>query len=334
VEPRPHHPVVLRFELPAREEAFDFKAIVTLLWVVESPVEVALLGIRDLKPVLWTFLEQALRGVSRQFGIEEIQAAEAEMRLVLEKHKSDIGFGLRLPMAAVSLRLDEDTERYLSDRVETGRQGHLAGDRHDLARLEAEYEGLQAEWRNRLEKSQAEWQAEVEKAQAEWRGRLEIAQAAHQRDLEEAQAKHRRSIDAAQAHHAREIEQLNTEHETELKAQRLAFYRDALDGRSHDVMVLQLIENPADVGAVLKIIEAGNDKHYVRSREILDNILQHHLANAADVDDLTQHAIGELRSALSAAAPRSSTVIEEGVKERVRTESEKHTERIIRQTTM
>ncbi len=317
-----HHPIVLRFSLPAKEEAFAFTATVTLLWAVQDPVEVALLGVRDLRPVLWTFLDQTLRGVSRQFGIEEIRVAEGKMRLVLEKQSAEIGFGLRLPMVAVSLRLDEDTERYLSQRVQTGRAGHLAGDRHSLARQEAEYEELQAGWRSRLEQ-----------AQAEWRGRLEQAQAAHQRELDKAQAVHRRNLDAAQAEHAREIERLNTDHETKLKAQRLAFYRDALGGGNHDVMVLQLIENPGDIGSVLRLIEDGNDKHYVRSREILGNLLDHHLANAADVDDLTQHTIGELRAALSAAAPRSSVVIEEAVHERVRTEREKHTDRVIRQTT-
>jgi hypothetical protein len=329
-----HHPVVLRLSLPAREEACAFTATVTLLWAVQNPVEVALQGVRDLKPVLWTFLNQTLRGVSRQFGIEEIRAAETEMRLALEKHSGEIGFGLRLPMVAVNLRLDEDTERYLSQRVQTGRAGNLAGDRHDLARQQAEYEERQAEWRNRLEQAQAEWRGKLEQVQAEWRGRLEQAQGAHQRDLEEVQAMHRRNLDASQAEHAREVERLNTDHETKLKTQRLAFYRDALGGGNHDAMVLQLIENPGDIGAVLRLIEAGDDKHYMRSREILDNLLSHQLANAADVDGLTQHTIGELRTALSAAAPRSSVVIEEGVSERVRTEREKHTDRVIRQTTM
>lgn len=318
-----HHPVALQFSLPAREEAFAFTATVTLLWAVQNPVEVALLGVRDLKPVLWTFLNQTLRGVSRQFGIEEIRAAEAEMRLVLEKQSEEIGFGLKLPMVAVSLRLDEDTAQYLSQRVQTSRAGNLAGDRHGLARQEAEYEERQAEWRNRLEQ-----------AQAEWRGRFEQAQAAHQRDLERVQAIHLRTLDTAQADHVREIERLNTDHETQLKAQRLEFYRNALGGSSHDVMVLQLIENPGDIGAVLQLIQAGGDKHYLRSREILDNLLNHHLANAADLDSLTQHTIGELRTALSAAAPRSSVVIEEGVNERVHTERERHADRVIRQTTM
>lgn len=350
-----HHPIVLRFSLPAKEEAFAFIATVTLLWAVQNPVEVALQGVRNLKPVLWTFLDQTLRGVSRQFGIEEVRAAEAEMRLVLEKQSGEIGFGLRLPMVAVSLRLDEDTERYLSQRVQTGRAGNLAGDRHSLARQEAEHEELQTEWRGRLEHAQAGWRGRLEQAQAEWqgklehhqaeaRGRLEHAQAVHKRDLDEAQAVHqrhldtaqavhRRELDAAQAEHAREVERLNADHETKLKAQRLAFYRDALGGGNHDVMVLQLIENPGDIGSVLRLIEDGNDKHYIRSREILGNLLDHHLANAADVDDLTQHTIGELRAALSAAAPRSSVIIEEGVHERVRTEREKHTDRVIRQTT-
>jgi hypothetical protein len=174
-----HHPVVLRFSLPAKEEAFAFAATVTLLWAVQNPVEVALLGVRDLKPVLWTFLDQTLRGVSRHFGIEEVRAAEAEMRLALEKQSEEIGFGLRLPMVAVSLRLDEDTERYLSQRVQTGRAGNLAVDRHGLACQEAEHEERQAEWRSRLEQ-----------VQAEWRGRLETAQATHQRALENAQAEH------------------------------------------------------------------------------------------------------------------------------------------------
>lgn len=356
-----HHPVVLRLSLPAKEEAFAFTATVTLLWAVQNPVEVALLGVRDVKPILWTFLDQTLRGVSRQFGIEEVQAAEADMKLILDKQSGEIGFGLRLSMVAASLRLDSDTERYLSERVQTGREGNLAGDRHGLAEQKAEHEERQAEWRSRLEQAEAEWhgsleqvQAEwggrLEQVQAEWRGRLEQAQAAHQRDLEQtqathqrdleqAQAVHRRELDARQADHAREIEQLNTDHETKLKGQRLAFYRDALSGGNHDVMVLQLIENPGDIGAVLRLIDAGSDKHYVRSREILDNLLDHKLANAADVNELTEHTIGELRAALSAVSPRLSTVIEEGVEERVRTERvqterEKHTDRVIRQTAM
>jgi hypothetical protein len=353
-----HHPVVLRFSLPAKEEAFAFTATVTLLWAVQNPVEVALLGVRNVKPILWTFLDQTLRGVSRQFGIEEVQAAETEMKLILDKQSDEIGFGLRLSMAAASLRLDPDTERYLSKRVQTGREGNLAGDRHGLAELKAEHEERQAEWRSRLEQAQtewrgtleqlqAEWHGRLEQIQAEWRGRLEQAQAVHrrdleqsqathQRDLEQAQAVHRRELDARQADHIREIEQLNTDHETRLKGQRLAFYRNALSGGNHDVMVLQLIENPGDIEAVLRLIEAGSDKHYVRSREVLDNLLEHHLANAADVNQLTEHTIEELRTALSAVSPspRSSTVIEETVDERVRTEREKHTDRVIRKTTV
>ncbi|MCY1141311.1 hypothetical protein OWR29_25215 [Actinoplanes sp. Pm04-4] len=325
-----HHPVVLRFSLPAKEEAFAFTATVTLLWAIRNPVEVALLGIRDLKPVIWTFLNQALRGVSRQFGIEEISSAEVEMRLHLEKEAGELGFGLRLPMVAVSLQLDEDTERYLSQRIQTGREGNLAGDRHGLAERVAQHEKVEAEWRSRLEQAQAEWRGEL----AVVLGDLEQAQAAHQRELERALAQHRRELDAAQAEHARTVERLNTDHETSLKAQRLGFYRDALDGGNHDVMVLQLIENPGDIGSVLRLIEAGSDKHFTRSREILDELLQHQLAGASDVDELTQHTIGELRSALSAAAPRTSKVIKEGVHERVRTEErETHADRIIEQTT-
>jgi hypothetical protein len=305
-----HHPVVLRFSLPAKEEAFAFTATVTLLWAVQNPVEVALLGVRDLKPVLWTFLDQTLRGVSRNFSIEEVRHAEAEMRLTLEKQSGEVGFGLRLPMVAVSLRLDEDTERYLSQRVQSGRQGNLAVDRHDLARKEAEHEKQQANWRNHLEQAQAQWRGE----------------------LEQAQARHRRELDAEQARHTHEIERLNSEHETALKEQRLSFYGNALNGGNHDIMMLQLMENPSDIGAVLRLFEAGDAKHYERSREILDKMLQNQLANASDVDGLIHHTIDQLRSALTAAAPRTSTVMAERVDEHVRTESEKHTARVIRQT--
>jgi hypothetical protein len=295
-----HHPVALRFQLPAREEAFAFTATVTLLWAVQNPIEVAVHGVRDLKPIIWTFLNQTLRGVSRQFGIEEVRAAEAEMRLALEKQAGDIGFGLRLPMVGVSLRLDEETERYLSQRVQTDRAGNLADDRHDLARQEAEHEKLQAEWQGMLE---------------------------------EARSLHRRNLDAAQAKHAREIERLNTEHDTALKSQRLNFYRDALVGGSHDAMVLQLIENPSDVGSVLRLIETGDEKHFTRSREILLKLLENQMAGAADLDDLTQHTISELRTALSAVAPKTETIVKESVRERMRTETERDVDRVIHQKT-
>jgi hypothetical protein len=338
-----HHPVVLRFPLPASEEAFAFSATVTLLWTVRDPVEVALLGVRDLKPILWTFLNQLLRGVSRQFGIEEVRAAEAEMRLVLEKQAGEVGFGLGLPMVAVSLRLDEDTERYLSQRIKTGRAGHLAGDRHDLAEREAVFSEQQAAWRNRLERSQAEWQGRLERAQAAHQRDLDTARAKHQQDtdatkaahertLETDRARHRLELDAAQADHARQVEWLNTDHETQLKEQRLGFYQKALGEGSHDILVLQLIENPGDMGAVLQLIAAGDDRQYTRSREIFDDLVKNELAGASDVDSLTQHIVDQLREALSAAPRRSSTITREVIDERVRTE-EKHTDRITKTTT-
>jgi hypothetical protein len=76
--------------------------------------------------------------------------------------------------------------------------------------------------------------------------------------------------------------------------------------------VLQLIEHPEDITAVMEMLHAGKQKYYDRSREVIKDLLDRELVNAADVDPLREHAIEQLRSALDIAAPQSAVLVERG----------------------
>jgi hypothetical protein len=120
------HATSLRLSLPAAEEPFSFTALVSLTWTVSDPASVVLSGIRDFRPIIWGFLDQLLRGISRQHGIETAGSAEQDMADCLERKIGDIGHGLRLGLLSVNVWCDEAAGRHLAARVDSERASELA----------------------------------------------------------------------------------------------------------------------------------------------------------------------------------------------------------------
>jgi hypothetical protein len=265
-----HHWTSLSLALPAQEEAFAFKVWVSLTWKVHDPVVVARTGIQDVKPIIWGFLDQQLRGISRRYSIEQAGLAEEEMADFLERKLGDIAYGLRLALVSVNTRLDEAAERYLVTRAESRRAEALAKDDHDLETLRRRYAAEQA---RRLG------------------------------DLEREQVTHATRIAEMRADHDRALARMAADHDLALKQQRVDFYQSALRGGGYDVLVLHLIEHPQDVQAVLRMLHEGRKDEYDRARDVVKNLIENNLMNAADAESMREHAIDRLRTAFDIATP-------------------------------
>jgi hypothetical protein len=262
-----HHPTSVSLAVPAEEEAFRFTATVALVWSVGDPVACARLGVRNVKPFIWAFLDQILRGVSREYGIENSGLAEVEMNQRLEKETGEIGYGVRLKLLSVNLRPDATAERHLAERVGSRRATEIAIDQHKLRQLEENHRGAEAGLRADLERAASE--------------------------------------------NARRIEKLNADHEVALKKSRQEFYQAAVTGGTFDLLVLQLIEHPNDIHAVLQMLHSGKQMHFDWARSIIQDLLTEQMANAADMDSLREQAIAQLCTALNVAAPQSRVLIEQ-----------------------
>jgi hypothetical protein len=282
------HWTALTLGLPAEEEAFAFKVWVSLTWKVHDPVAVVQAGITDLRPTVWGFLDQQLRGISRRFGIEQAGLAEEEMTDFLERKIGDIDYGIRLGLVSVNVRLDEAAERYLVTRVESRRARSLAEDDHELETLRRQYA------------------AELARRKG---------------DLEREQVTHATQIERMRAEQDRELAALTDRHELALKRQRVEFYQSALTGGGYDVLVLHLIEHPQDAQTVIKMLHEGRMDEYDRARAVIQNLIDKDLMNAADAEPMREHAIDRLRSAFDMPA-RTATVTQERTSKRTEEQTE------------
>lgn len=296
------HASFVSLHLPSKEEAYHFTGKVCFTWAVADPAAIARSGVRDARSHIWQYLNQLLRGISRHYSIEESGPAEGEMDLVLQKESGEIAHGIRLSSMSVDLSLDEAAQRHLASRVDSRRATELDRDEH-TRRMQREHQA-----------------AEV----GQLRGALDLARVQHERSLEMARDETRRSLDRLTAQHAQkmaltaeehanEIQKLTTAREFALKDQRLRFYRNAVDGGSLDVLVLQLTEHPEDVTTVARILQENNDRHYDRSQRILKDLLDRELMNAADAEPLRQHVIHQLNAALNQSGVRAAVEFEHNV---------------------
>ncbi|GAA2591644.1 hypothetical protein GCM10010435_82950 [Winogradskya consettensis] len=264
-----HHWTSLSLALPAREEAFRFQAWVSLTWHVQDPVTVALRRMTDVRPMIWGFLDQQLRAISRRYGIEDSGLAEEEMSVFLEHKLGDTDYGIRLGLVSVNVRPDEAAVNHLVTRLESKRAKALAEDEHAL------------------ETARQKYAAEL----AELSGELEQAQVAHAAHIEDLRSQQDRKLAAVTA-----------DHDLALRRQRVDFYRNALQSGGHDVLVLHLSEHPEDVQTVVKMLQAGRKEEYERAQQLLQKLLDNNLINAADAEPIREHAMEGLRPGSAAPA--------------------------------
>ncbi|GLH96782.1 hypothetical protein Pa4123_20560 [Phytohabitans aurantiacus] len=82
------------------------------------------------------------------------------------------------------------------------------------------------------------------------------------------------------------------------------FYVKALERDGVGFVILQLIEHPEDISAVISMLERRNDNSFEKARKVISDLMGADLYNPADLDPIRDHALRRLWEALSASGAR------------------------------
>jgi hypothetical protein len=95
-------------------------------------------------------------------------------------------------------------------------------------------------------------------------------------------------------------------HELGLKRRRMEFYRLLVDQGSAGYLILQLIEHPDDIQAVVSMLQAQHDAHFKKAQDVLTKLIKRELVHSADLDPVREHVVLRLLDALNNTGPERS----------------------------
>jgi len=125
---------------------------------------------------------------------------------------------------------------------------------------------------------------------------------AEQQEAEHQLAMLREEYRARESELQRAAALVTEEHDLLLKKQRMSFYRSAMEDRSLGVLVLQLLEHPADISAVVKLLQGRKTSYLEAARDTLRDMIRNDELSLADLDPVRQRAVDHLHEALESLA--------------------------------
>ncbi|HID29832.1 MAG TPA: hypothetical protein EYP19_07480 [Desulfobacterales bacterium] len=97
--------------LPCESDAFDFQAEVQVTCSVDNPAVIVERNITDTSAVLEPLIIRTMRGISRDYDVEESAAAEKAISRAVESEPYNVG--LRLNRFVVKLSLEEEARAHI-----------------------------------------------------------------------------------------------------------------------------------------------------------------------------------------------------------------------------
>jgi adenine-specific DNA methylase len=130
---------VYEMRLPSLEEAFFYAASVRVTWRVADPVAAVRAGAVEPRDSIGRFLEEPLREVTRQFGVE--RSADAERRIAHDfgNRVMRISDAVEVTRCTAVLELDEDTRKHIASRTQFARSSETELKTQELRRMRAEH---------------------------------------------------------------------------------------------------------------------------------------------------------------------------------------------------
>jgi len=98
-------------KLPCQSDAFDFQAEVQVTCSVDDPATIVDRNIEDARAVLEPLIISTMRGISRDYDVEESAAAEKAITEAVKGEKYDVG--LKVDRFVVKLSLEEDARAHI-----------------------------------------------------------------------------------------------------------------------------------------------------------------------------------------------------------------------------
>lgn len=156
------------YELPARGEAFRFRAVIYVTWAVHDPVRIARLGVRDARAVFWPFLGRRLRSLSRQFWVEESALAEEELNNDMKAAPFLLDSGIVISACSVHLGLDDRAREPIAARTEHRWSREREETAHELRLLRDQHAAAVAELRHQIEQREEAHHLELKRLRMEF----------------------------------------------------------------------------------------------------------------------------------------------------------------------
>ncbi|AXX28283.1 hypothetical protein KCV87_15740 [Actinosynnema pretiosum subsp. pretiosum] len=170
----------LVLDTPSQERAYQFTASVTASWQVTDPVEVVRTNLLDAEFLVRKHITRKLHDVTTRHPIEEIGAAEAEVRAVFGSgSRRNLGQGLALLDCEVRLRLDEGAANEVRRRKERIRHLDQRILEHDLHQREAKLRSAELAAQAAVNAQQAEYDRARERRQQLHEQEMRLSDMAH-----------------------------------------------------------------------------------------------------------------------------------------------------------
>ncbi|MEU0531335.1 hypothetical protein [Amycolatopsis tolypomycina] len=181
------HEEVFELGLPSAEEAFTYTASVRVTWRISDPVAAVKAGKVEPREAIGRFLEEKLREVTRQFGVED--SANAERRIAHEFGDREVRMSdaVVVTRCTAVLDLDESTRKHIASRTEFARSSETERLSHEVRRLRAEHarEMQRLEQQHELELKQQRMKVYADAIREDDANVLALRLAGHKEDIQD-----------------------------------------------------------------------------------------------------------------------------------------------------
>lgn len=181
------HEEVFELSLPSAEEAFTYAASVRVTWRISDPVAAVKTGKVEPREAIGRFLEEKLREVTRQFGVED--SANAERRIAHEFGEREVRMSdaVVVTRCTAVLDLEESTREYIASRTKFARTYETEKLSHEVRQLRAQHsrEMRQLEQQHELELKQQRLKVYADAIREDDANVLALRLAGHKDDIQD-----------------------------------------------------------------------------------------------------------------------------------------------------
>jgi hypothetical protein len=284
------HPIQITYELPSRDSAMSFHAVLRATWKVTDAAAVVQDGIVNAEAVHDSWLNQLLRDAGSQYSIVD-ENVERKINNTLAPLVGRCLNGISIIDLRIEISLDEPTSAFVREELQRKRDQltklDVAEKDAELARVKADLSVLQAEHDQILQSRQQQYEHE-----------LEVKRVEHEKQMTLGEAELTLTLQSKAKQQELALAQAQEKHDLEMKQLRMKFYVEAFQQGNSALILLQLIEHPQDVGGVVHFLLEQRKVAFENSRDMLKALIDADAINPASLDETSRMALGNVLSEL------------------------------------
>lgn len=270
------HRLHFEWQLPSKGDAFHFQAEVAVDCTVVDPAKIVEKNVRNVGALVGSLVHQALRNVTRDYGVTDVASAEGAAAKALESVSFGEETGIAIKPGYVRLELEAEASQYKQEAERAAREVE-----RERERIERERERERNEAKHELERIERERQHLARK----------------------------RDLDTDRAKAAADLKQLEETGEIAVKKLQVAFFKDVLKD-PEGLVAFHAAQRPQDIPVIVRMIReqdlARLDRYLDGLRLLIENdaLEGHHLEDyALEYVNALKVALEGERSSISGSEP-------------------------------